>query len=62
MPLSGQSGAPSRYVGGAPALEVTAERHTGAVSRTTGQDASRYVWVPSRSGVDDFLSEYGRLD
>ena len=23
---------------------------------------SRYVWVPSREGVDDFLSEYGRLD
>jgi uncharacterized protein len=23
---------------------------------------SRYVWVPSRKGVDEFLSEYGRLD
>jgi len=22
----------------------------------------RYVWVPSRKGVDDFLSQYGRLD
>jgi uncharacterized protein len=23
---------------------------------------SRYVWVPSRKGVDEFLSEFGRLD
>ena len=23
---------------------------------------ARYVWVPSRQGVDDFLSEHGRLD
>ena len=23
---------------------------------------SRYVWVPSRAGVEDFLSEHGRLD
>jgi uncharacterized protein len=22
----------------------------------------RYVWIPSRKGVDEFLSEYGRLD
>src|SRR3954467_10236415 len=23
---------------------------------------SRFVWVPSRKGVDDFLSQYGRLE
>src|SRR6476660_1306022 len=35
---------------------------TGELRGRKQQWGRRYVWVPSRKGVDDFLSQYGRLD
>ena len=35
---------------------------TGELRGRKQRWGNRYVWVPSRKGVDDFLSQYGRLD
>jgi len=35
---------------------------TGELRGRKEQWGHRYVWVPSRKGVDEFLSQYGRLD
>ena len=34
----------------------------GRAARSEGSLGKRFVWVPSRKGVDEFLSQYGRLD
>jgi uncharacterized protein len=41
---------------------VRALLRTGELRGRKQQWGSRYVWVPSRKGVDAFLSQYGRLD